>query len=436
MKKEFVTKCGVLRFMAALMPLLLLWQDACPAHAAAEYPGLSVIRVPAAVYPGQPEGQTVLEYPGLSVIRVPAAVYPEKTEVQTLSGEGLSGGRIPGNWQDTVDYRVLEKESKKVILIPGNRLKKTIPLDADTVTQIPRYIVEGDTSYVLDETSIVVEETGRSSSEGANVVTFSRKVEKLPDNDLERIEKSVTHEGIPCDLLCVVYEVTEEDEDGIPAEYSAACEYGGLETYSRSYPSAWQANVWYDACQIVGDIEVLTEEEMYGSVDTSPTESARTVRGNRRPTEEADVEEEEEEDPSPKPALKKFQLRKITPGEKEEEKKIPDIPVPLAAAAAGLLLLIPFLIWFTVLTAPLYALKKGEKYRYIGRIRLKKEDMEYTAYLTERLADRADIPVYKIKVPGQVRRETKGGMLQVNCPDGKKLSLICGEEVGFTLERG
>lgn len=98
--------------------------------------------------------------------------------------------------------------------------------------------------------------------------------------------------------------------------------------------------------------------------------------------------------------------------------------------------MIPLLIWFTILTAPLFALKKGERYRYIGQVRVKKEETLYTAYLTEKLISRADIPVFKIKVPEQVRKETKGGVLRVNCPDGKKLSLICGEEVGFTLERG
>ena len=90
---------------------------------------------------------------------------------------------------------------------------------------------------------------------------------------------------------------------------------------------------------------------------------------------------------------------------------------------------------FSVLTAPLFALKKGERYRYIGQIRLKKEEAVYTAYLTERLAAKADIPIFKIKIPGRVRKQTKNGLLQVRCPDGKNIALVCGKEVGFTWER-
>lgn len=373
MKKEFAAGNRVLRWIMALIPLVLFWQGICEVQAAE-----------------QDQGQ--------------------------------------------VNYHVSEKESVEVIRIPGKKIVRNIPLRADVVTQIPRYIVEEGMAYVLDEPSIVVEETGRSSSEGADVITTSRKVEGLPDNDLERIEKTILYEGISCDLLYVVYEVTGEDEDKIPTEYSAVCEYGGLETYSKSYPTAWQAVVWYDACQIVGNAEILIEPAVYGYTDVSLTGSVKTVQGDGRTDQEAE-DGPKSEVPAPKPSVKKFQLRKIVPGDREE-KAFPDLTVPLAATAVGLLLLIPLLIWLTILTAPIFALKKGERYRYIGQIRVKKEEAFYTAYLTEKLLARADIPVFKIKVPRQVRKETKEGILSVKCPDGKRLSLICGEEVGFTLERG
>ena len=337
--------------------------------------------------------------------------------------------------QGPVNYHISEKESVEVIRIPGMKISRTVPLNADKVTQIPRYVVEEGMTYVLDEASIMVEETGRSSSEGADVVTTNRKVEGLPDNDLERIEKTITYEGISYDLLYVVYEVTGEDEDKIPTKYSAVCEYGGLKTYDKSYPAAWQAVMWYDACRIVGDVEILTEQEEYGYTDVLLTGDVKTVRGDGRTKQEAESETDAEV-PAPKPSVKKYQFRKITPGDKKDEREFPDLTIPLAAIAIGVLLMIPLLIWFTILTAPLFALKKGERYRYIGQVRVKKEETLYTAYLTEKLISRADIPVFKIKVPEQVRKETKGGVLRVNCPDGKKLSLICGEEVGFTLERG
>lgn len=324
--------------------------------------------------------------------------------------------------------RVSESGIREEKLIPGKRLMKTIPLNADEVTQIPKYIVEDDTPYVLDEASIVVEETGRSSSEGADVVTVSRKVEHLPDNDLERIEKSITHEGLPCELLYVVYEISEEDEDGIPVEYSAVCEYGGLKKYSRSYSSAWQAEVWYDACEITEGMVVITESGEYEYGENNTTSGIiKRINGEH--------EAEDGEVPFPKPAVKKFALKKIVPGEKEEERDLTDFILPMVAGVLGAGLLFLFILWFFVLTAPLFALKKGEKYRYIGRVRLKETESGYASYLTERLVNRADIPVFKIRVPEKVRKNQKEKMLRVCCPEGKWITLICGKEVGFTLER-
>lgn len=146
-------------------------------------------------------------------------------------------------------------------------------------------------------------------------------------------------------------------------------------------------------------------------------------------------EAEDGEVPFPKPAVKKFALKKIVPGEKEEERDLTDFILPMVAGVLGAGLLFLFILWFFVLTAPLFALKKGEKYRYIGRIRLKETESGYAAYLTERLVNRADIPVFKIRVPEKVRKNQKEKMLRVRCPEGKWITLICGKEVGFTLER-
>lgn len=322
------------------------------------------------------------------------------------------------------------REVREEKLIPGKRLMKTVSLNADMVTQIPRYIVEEDTPYVLDESSIVVEETGRSSSEGANVVTTSRRVEKLPDNDLERIERSITHEGLSCDLLYVVYQVTKEDEDGIPEEYSAVCEYGGLKKYSESYPSAWQATFWYDAYEITEGMEIMTELEEYEHVADGTARKTRVVKGWNR----ADREEET----FPKPEVKKFILKKIVPGENDEETKgMLDFLLPVTAIVlgAGVIFLLPFILWFFLLTAPAYALREEDKYHYIGRVRLKKEEEIYAAVLTKHLIEKAELPVFKIKVPEKVRRETKAGILQIHCPDGRRAASICGKEVRFTLER-
>lgn len=311
------------------------------------------------------------------------------------------------------------------------RLKKVIPLNEDKITQIPKYIVEEDTAYVLDETSVKVEVTETGSSEGADVVTFSRKAENLPDNDLARIEKTMLQEGIICELLSVIYEVEEEDEYGIPMRYSALCEYGGLKKYSTSYPAAWQMTVWYDACGPVDEGGTVTEYEYeYNYVQGS----RRTGEGGTGTGGKAESGETEKDAAFPKPSIKKFRTGQ-TAGD-DEEKEIADILVPLAAAAAaaGTGVSLPFMIWFTVMSVPLFALKKEEKYRYIGRIRLKKEEGIYTAYLTRRLFSKAEIPAFMIKLPEKVRKKMKTDMLQVHCPDGKRILLQAEKEVKFTVE--
>lgn len=324
---------------------------------------------------------------------------------------------------------VSEEEAEEV---SGKRLMKTIPLESGETAQVPRYIVEGKATYVLDESSIVVEETGRGSSEGADVVTFSREVEGLPDNDLTRIEKTMLYEGITCELLSVIYEVAKEDENGIPVRYSAVCEYGGLKKYSTSYPTAWQMTVWYDFCEEVGETDEVTELVEYEYIYV-PAERASEDGGSRE-REIGKPRTEKNEDPFSEPEKNKIQIRPIVGREEKERKKIIDIPMPLAAAAVGAGLTLPFIIWFSIATAPIFALKKERKYRYIGQVRLKREEGRYTAYLTKRLLGRAGLPVFQIKLPGKVWKKAKMSVFQVHCPDGRKITLTAGKSVCFTVE--
>ena len=316
---------------------------------------------------------------------------------------------------------------------PGESLTKKIPLDSESTTQIPRYIREGGITYRLDESSIAVEEIGRSSSEGARVVTRTWKVENLPDNDLERIEKTKTEDGISWELLCVIYEVTEEDEDGIPTEYSAICEYGGLEKYSSSYPSKWQAVCRYDMYSMMEMPELVAEQEEYVYTN-APRERGKTEMTNGDRRKRTAEKTGEEEEPLPEPEVKRYALKRISPGAGGKEEKFPDFPLALVAAIVGAGFTLPFIIWIFLMTAPLFARKENRKYRYIGRIRLRKEE-DITAYLTERLAARADLPVFKIRLRKGIREKIKTGVLQIHCPDGRRITSIAGREVRFTLER-
>lgn len=392
MKRKWMTGCRIPVTIMTLVSLLLFWQSAGKVYASA---GSQVPEESGTAGGGAPEEEANGEAPG--------EAGAADTE---LSGETAGVSKV--------------------------RLMKVISLTSGEIMQVPRYIVEGDAVYVLDEASIVVEETGRGSSEGANVVTFSKEAENLPDNDLERIEKTALHEGVNCELLSVVYEVAREDANGIPVSYNALCEYGGLKKYSTSYPTAWQMTVCYDFLGAAGTETAVTVQEEYEythvpagqkAVKTEKTE--RTDIGGT----ESDREREEELSDS---AVKEFRIK---PAEDEKERKrIMDTLLPFAAAAAGTGTALPFILWFTIMTAPLFTWKKGEKYRRIGRIRLKKEDGTYTAYLTGRLLARAEVPTFLIRLPGRVRKKTKAGMLQIHCPDGKRILLTAGREVHFTVE--
>lgn len=342
----------------------------------------------------------------------------------TLNVHAENGMPVSGGTEEAAGEASGEEKEEK----SEKRLMKTIPLAADTVTQVPKYIVEQNITYMLDESSIEVKETERGSAEGADVVTVSKKVEDLPDNDLARIEKTILQEGVSCELLSVVYQVEEEDANGIPVRYSAACEYGGLKKYSTSYPSAWQMSAWYDVCDMPVNTVSGTDRGEYVNVSVKPAvQEVEIVEGGEgQETQNAGEEE------AVKPSIKKF---KITPSAGEDAgEEDAEFPVPLAAAAAGAGITLPFIIWFGITTAPLYARKSAVKYRCIGRIRLRKQEGIYTAYLTKRLAGRARIPVFQIRLPGRIWKKAGGGILQIQCPGKKLITVTAGKTVGFTVE--
>ena len=309
---------------------------------------------------------------------------------------------------------------------PPDSLIRIFELTSGETAQVPRRIVEGSAVYELDEASITVEVSGSGSAEGADVVTYTKNVEDLSDNDLSKIEKTAVFDGISCELLSVTYKVEEEEESGMPRRYSAACRYGGLKKYSTSYPAAWRMTARYNLCETVAEKEVVTMWE------ETKEDAARHGEGNSGTGSGESETVGGEEEPVPK-AIKGGRIK---PGPEEgDTKKIPDFPVPLAVAAAvGAGLTVPFIIWISILTAPLYGLKEAGKYRYIGQIRLKKDGETYAAYLTKRLFARAELPVFQIRLPKRVRRKANTGMLRVDCPEGKRIMATMGRIVCFTVE--
>lgn len=315
------------------------------------------------------------------------------------------------------------------------QLVKTYLLLPEETAQVPRYLVEKEAVYELDEASIVVEETERGGAEGADVVTFSKKVEGLSDNDLSKIEKTAVMEGIGCELLSAAYQVEETDKNGIPIRYSAVCEYGGLKKYSASYPAAWQLTARYDRLEGLTEPEVVEIQEIVEIWENGREDEGYGDTRTRRVTSETERAEDEAdsgEKPVPRPRVKRIRIK---PEPEEEDKwKITELLPFLAAAAAGAGVTVPFIIWFSVLTAPLFGLWREGKYRYIGRIRLKRENGIYTAYLTERLRARAELPVFRIKLPEKVWKKAGTEMLRVHCPGGRTIVMTIGKAVRFTVE--
>mgnify|MGYP001088814794 FL=1 len=262
-----------------------------------------------------------------------------KSEGKSIFGEGMGEGGT-----------ILEKPEEENGI--KRRVMKTIPLDSKETAQIPRYIVEEDAIYMLDESSIVVDETERGSTEGADVVKFSRKVEDLSDNDLERIEKTMVQEGINYELLQVVYEVVKVDEHGIPISYSADCEYGGLKKFGISYPTAWQLTAWYDFSGMVGDGNTVTELEEYEFISVPAKGKTNKVEGTVSGGNGEANQIREDVEPVPEPAVKKLLIKPATGDGRKERIKAEDVIPPLAVTAgAGILL--PLILWFGGVTAPL-----------------------------------------------------------------------------------
>lgn len=314
---------------------------------------------------------------------------------------------------------------------PPEQIERIFELTPEEILQVPKRIVEGMAVYELDEASIVVEETQNGSAEGANVIRFSKKVEDLQDNDLARIEKKSVIDGMGCELLNAVYKVEEKDKNGVPVRYSAVCEYGGLKKYSTSYPTAWRMTACYHLSGMLSEEEIVEMQEEAAAKKSARYEETRTRRifsGREHKRREKEIEEREL---FPKPEIKRIRIKPTT---QEEGKDIADVLLPLAAGAAATGLAVPFIIWFYILRAPLFGMKEGGKYRYIGRIRLKKEEKGYAAYLTKRLKRRAQLPVFQIKLQKRVWKSARAGGFFVYCPGGQKIAPTVGRVIHFTVE--
>lgn len=281
---------------------------------------------------------------------------------------------------------------------------KIIQLNTDEITQIPQYETDKNMIFILDESSLHLAAADPSVYIGSEIIKIGKTVENLPDNDLKRISTEIIEGEEKYELISVSYTVVQTDEYGIPNEYEAECEYGRLEDYVESVLESWELTVKYDAYDMEDCIELSTVIYTYECFIPSGIEIQES---GSEPEGEAVIMPE---DPF---------IGKIVPA--------------VAIASAGTFLALAFWLFFT--TAPLYALTSKGIYRYIGRIRLKKQEGCYEALLTSFLADRAELQNYKIRIPNKIERKSEKKVLLIKCPDQNILSLKLQKEVVFEIEK-
>lgn len=330
--------------------------------------------------------------------------------------------------------------------VDGDTLTKTVILPAGKLTSIPRYEAEGNTLYVLNEDSLRLRTVSTDFAEGADVVTVTKIIAGLPDNDLERIPMTEKQGDITCDLLYVSYKVTEESKEGMPLKYEAMCWYGGLNKYEVDYDAAWEATMTYTGYPIESNIQSTVVEYIYkyenlppvvaggGSVAARPVTSERQEVAPEEPAEtelieeeEIPMAEEEEQEPEQGPAPENTNI--------DEEDTPLGAPDGISIAAAGVVtggILVAVLGYIYFLTAPIYAAIYSGGYKRIGRIRLKHEKDHYKAMLSEYLVEKAEVGNYKIKVSKYIQSRSKVGIMDIQCPDGRIITRKLEDEVLFT----
>lgn len=352
---------------------------------------------------------------------------------------------------------VLQEREKREV--QGDSLTKTLILPAGEITSIPRYETDGNILYILDEDSLRLRTVSTGFAEGADMVTVTKIISGLPDNDLERIPMTEKQGEISCDLLSVSYKITEESKEGMPLKYEALCWYGGLSRYEEVYDAAWEASMTYTGHPIESGIQSTAVEYIYeyrdrpGAAENGSGESERTIGGRRKEdsaetneTPETEDTEETEligEETVPMAAGEEQELGQEPGQGRPEYKNIDDEDTPLgspgraaAIAAAGIPAagLLAALLWYLhYFTAPIYAAMYSGGYKRIGRIRLKRCKDHYAAVLTEYLTERAETGNYKIKISQYIQNRSRIGILDIQCPDGRTITRKLKDVVLFTV---
>lgn len=274
---------------------------------------------------------------------------------------------------------------------------------------IPRYKEIDGRQYELAESSIdvsVYEYGERFGTEKYD--TYEDKY--FPDNDLMRVEKTMTKDGVSCTLQGVEYTVTKYLEGTeIPEEYKAHCHYAGVKEYSFVGPVKWVTPLVYRLLPPGEEPDVSVAEDVVEIV-------IPTVRGPRpvpEPETEAEPETEEEAETEPVTEANEEISEQGIPLTAKENQGLPDWLVPAAAGTAAVILLAA-VFWIFGRTVPVYGQNADGRWKKLGRIYVKAGKKELKVTLSETLLRKGETDQYRILFGEAIVSRHQDKVLKIN----------------------
>lgn len=274
------------------------------------------------------------------------------------------------------------------------RKEKKLQLPSDDISLIPEsmeYVKDGVPAELkLDKKHIVMKEAEKEKREKEQLLDKTVVYDSLPDNDIDRLEKHITHKGKTLDLISVDYSV-EKRKNGIPISYAAACYYACVVTQEEEVPTVWEARVWYEGVW------------------------SREVAGGMRVT--AVYKEKQKEEVTPAPAPEKEEP------EKKEQKKVKQKKAPLAAAPAAFIVVAAGI--FCLPNVKVYRLGENQVYKKIAAVRAGKRQDGWHLQVKKAAAKSG---TYKIVCSKKLLKKPADFYIngrKIPSPDGKGESVFC-----------
>lgn len=338
---------------------------------------------------------------------------PKQPKTYTYDGETYE--LVKTSWKETTKERYTGTT---------DTVTETIELPENKKTLVPRYKKINGHEYELDEDSLNITVAATEERYG----TSRRDTYEdyfYPDNDLDRVAKNITKDGINYKLLEVEYSVSKYDEETgeIPAEYKAHCHYGGTESYSITVPVRWTTPAVYTRQLIETYVASSEVTSIYSLVIPKPAEP-ETEAPTEEPTEEeteAETEPETEAETEPE----------VIP--EPEEPSHPIWPIAAGGAAAcGVFLF--FFFWIFRKSAKVVCRKQDGTSKTIGHAQLKTKADGCHVYIGSGIAQKADTSLCTLQFKDSVVKKSENKSLTIHFPDKMEAITVLKKEVPFHVK--